>query len=111
MPNPIQEVEKMLLPYKMSLLSRAAETAVPPALMGQISAQVAAIAWKSLAAGLPPDQAVGAAKAFGEAALSSFRKNKQTFSLITGQQVGTDAAPPLGALGAIEIRAQRKQEQ
>lgn len=73
MPN-VAQTQQILLPYLGSLRLRAIQAGVPPHQVAQLSADVAAVAWTAQLAGSPPAQAVGAARFFGESALSSSRR-------------------------------------
>src|SRR5437867_12579059 len=103
LPGNIQGLETSVLHYNLTLQARGAEMGVPPTRMAQISTQVTAILWLNVMAGVPEDQALAAARAYGEQSLTLFNQEKETFSLITGQEIVHENFPPIGAIGGIEI--------
>lgn len=85
MPN-VAQTQQILLPYLGSLRLRAIQAGIPPHQVAQLSADVAAVAWTAQLAGVPPAEAVGVARSFGERALSSSR---QKLSFVEGIKAAT----------------------
>ena len=111
LPRNIQGVETELLHYNLTLQARGAEMGVPPTRMAQISTQIEAILWSNVMAGVPEDQALAAARAYGEQSLILFNQEKETFSLITGKEISHENFPPIGDVGAIEVHREQRKEQ